>query len=100
LVRVPLSSQIVSSVLLNMGSMQNVGEEFVISSKNIANRDLTWNTDFNISFNRNKVLSIGNGISFMNAYGYIYERGNAIALVQGYPLGEFYGFVAAGVDPK
>jgi len=100
LVRVPLSSQIVSSVLLNMGSMKNTGAEFVISSKNITGRDFTWNTDFNISFNKNKVLTIGNGITFMNAFGYIYERGNAIALVQGYGLGEFYGYVAAGVDPQ
>ena len=100
LVRVPLSSQIVSSVLLNMGSMKNTGEEFVISTKNIANHNFSWNTDFNISFNKNEVLTIGNGISFMNAYGYIYERGNAIALVQGYGLGEFYGYIAAGVDPK
>jgi len=100
LVRVPLSSQIVPNVLLNMGSMKNTGEEFVVSSKNLTGHDLRWSTDFNISFNKNKVLSIGNGITFMNTFGYIYERGYAIALVEGYPLGEFYGFVAAGVDPK
>jgi len=100
LVRVPLSGQIVSSVLLNMGSMKNVGEEFVISSKNIVQKNFTWNTDLNISFNTNTVTSIGNGITFLNAYGNIYERGNAIALVQGYGLGEFYGYVSAGVDPQ
>ncbi|MDH7461891.1 TonB-dependent receptor [Chitinophagaceae bacterium 26-R-25] len=100
LVRVPLSSQIVESVLLNMGNMENKGAEFLISSKNIVKKDFTWSTDFNISFNKNKVTSIGNNITFMNIYGSIYERGNAIALVQGYGLGEFYGFVAAGVDPQ
>lgn len=100
LVSVPLSSQIVSNVVLNMGTMQNTGEEFNLSTKNIMGKDFSWNTDFNLSFNRNKVLSIGNGISFMNVYGNIYERGNAIALVRGYGLGEFYGYVAAGVDPK
>jgi TonB-linked SusC/RagA family outer membrane protein len=100
LVRVPLSSQIVSSVLLNMGSMKNTGEEFVISTKNIINHDLTWSTDFNISFNKNKVITIGGNIPFMGGYGSIYERGGAIALVKGYGLGEFYGFIAAGVDPK
>jgi len=83
-----------------MGSMENKGAEFVISSKNIVRKDFTWSTDLNVSFNRNKVTSIGNGISFMNAYGGIYERGNAVALVQGYGLGEFYGFVSAGVDPQ
>lgn len=100
LVRVPLSSQIVESVLLNMGDMENKGAEFLISSKNIVKKDFTWSTDFNISFNKNKVTSIGNNITFMNIYGNIYERGNAIALVQGYGLGEFYGYVAAGVDPQ
>lgn len=98
LVRVPLSSQIVQSVLLNMGAMENKGMEFQVSSRNIVKKDFLWTTDFNISFNRNKVTSIGNGITFMNAYGNIYERGNAIALVQGYGLGEFYGFVSGGVD--
>jgi hypothetical protein len=79
--------------------MKNIGQEFVVSSRNIVNGPLKWNTDFNISFNKNKVTTIGNGISFMNAYGSIYERGYAVALAQGYGLGEFYGYVANGVDP-
>ncbi|MFL9483789.1 TonB-dependent receptor [Chitinophagaceae bacterium LWZ2-11] len=100
LVRVPLSSQIVQNVLLNMGSMQNIGQEFTISTKNMMKKNFMWSTDFNISFNKNKVTNIGNGITFMNTYGNIYQRGNAIALVQGYGLGEFYGYRAAGVDPN
>ncbi len=99
LVRLPLSSQIVPSILLNMGSVKNTGEEFVISTKNIVNRDFTWSTDFNISLNKNEVLSIGNGINALALYGYIYDKGYATRLVQGYGLGEFYGYVAAGVDP-
>ena len=35
----------------------------------------------------------------MDGYGGVYARGNAIALVQGYGLGEFYGYIADGVDP-
>jgi TonB-linked SusC/RagA family outer membrane protein len=100
LVNIPLPSQAgFTSVLVNMGSMRNIGQEFVINSRNVVNKNFQWSTDLNISFNRNKVLSIGNGISFMNGYGNIYERGNSIALVQGYGLGTFYGYVAAGVDP-
>jgi TonB-dependent starch-binding outer membrane protein SusC len=100
LVNVPLPSQAgFTSVLINMGSMRNIGQEVAISSRNIVRGPVKWTTDFNISFNKNKVLSIGNGISFMNSYGNIYERGNAIALAQGYALGTFYGYVAAGVDP-
>ena len=100
LIRVPLSGQIVPSVLMNRGSMQNMGEEFVISSKNIVGRDLTWSTDFNISFNKNKVTSLGGDLGFLTGYGYIYERGYAVRLENGFGLGEFYGYQAAGVDPQ
>jgi TonB-linked SusC/RagA family outer membrane protein len=100
LVRVPLSGQIVPSVLLNSGDMQNVGEEFVLSTRNIVKKDLTWTTDFNISFNKNKVTSIGNDLTFLGGFGEIYERGFAVALAKGYGLGQFFGYSAAGVDPQ
>ncbi len=99
LVRVPLSGQIVSSVLLNSGSTQNIGQEFAISSKNIVQKNLTWTTDFNISFNRNKVTAIASNLPLLTGFGEIYERGYAIALANGYGLGQFYGYIAAGVDP-
>jgi TonB-linked SusC/RagA family outer membrane protein len=100
LVNYPVASQPVSSVPVNGASMQNIGEEFQISSKNISTKDFKWSTDFNISFNQNKVLNIGMGIPAMPSFGSIYERGNAINLIQGYGLGEFYGYVATGVDPQ
>lgn len=100
LIRVPLSGQIVPSVLMNRGNMQNIGEEFVISSKNIVGKDFTWTTDFNISFNKNEVTSLGGNLGFLTGYGYIYERGYAVRLEEGYGLGEFYGYQAAGVDPQ
>jgi TonB-linked SusC/RagA family outer membrane protein len=85
---------------INGASMQNIGEEFQLSSKNIVKQDLKWSTDFSISFNQNKVTSLPADISFVNGYGGVYARGNAIALVVGRPLGEFYGYVAKGVDPN
>lgn len=100
LVNYPVSSQPVSSVAVNGATMRNIGEEFLLSSKNISKNGLDWTTTFNISFNRNKVLDIGMGIPSMPAFGNIYERGNAINLIQGFGLGEFYGYVAEGVDPQ
>ncbi|TAN20313.1 MAG: SusC/RagA family TonB-linked outer membrane protein [Chitinophagaceae bacterium] len=101
LINIPLPSQAgFSTAPVNAASMQNTGEEFLISTKNVVKPHLQWNTSLNISFNQNKILSIGEGIKFMNAYGNIYTRGNSIALVQGYGLGEFYGYVADGVDPQ
>ncbi|RXK85429.1 SusC/RagA family TonB-linked outer membrane protein [Filimonas effusa] len=99
LVKVPVSGQIVSSLLLNSGSMRNIGQEFMLSSRNIVKKDLTWTTDFNIAFNQNKVLKIADGIGELTAFGEIYEKGNAIVLKEGYGLGQFIGYVAAGVDP-
>ncbi len=100
LYRVQLPSQAgFSTAPVNGAGMQNIGEEFQVSSKNIVQHDLTWSTDFSISFNQNKITSLPNGISFVNGYGNVYARGNAIALVKGYGLGEFFGYVAKGVDP-
>ncbi len=99
LVNYPVASQPVSSVPVNGASMQNIGEEFLISTKNIRTKNFNWTTDFNISFNQNKVLDIGMGIPAMPSFGSIYERGNAVNLIAGYGLGEFYGYVATGVDP-
>jgi TonB-linked SusC/RagA family outer membrane protein len=101
LVNIPLPSQAgFATAPVNAASMQNVGEEFYVSSRNLDKGDLTWTTSLNLSFNQNKILTIGEGIKFMNAYGSVYTRGNSIALVQGYGLGEFYGYVADGVDPQ
>lgn len=101
LINIPLPSQAgFGTAPVNAASMENHGEEFVVTSKNIDKKNLTWNTTFNISFNRNKITQIGEGIKFMNAYGGIYARGNSIALVQGAGLGAFYGYVAEGVDPQ
>lgn len=101
LINIPLPSQAgFSTAPVNAASMQNIGEEFLVSARTMDKPNLQWNTSLNISFNQNKILSIGEGIKFMNAYGSIYTRGNSIALVQGYGLGEFYGYVAEGVDPQ
>jgi TonB-dependent starch-binding outer membrane protein SusC len=88
---------------VNGASMQNIGEEFMISSKNIIKNDLKWSTDFTISFNKNKVTSLYHGISSSPLYGDVTIGGSgtplhSISLAQGYGLGEFYGFVAKGVD--
>ncbi|PIQ21467.1 MAG: SusC/RagA family TonB-linked outer membrane protein, partial [Cytophagales bacterium CG18_big_fil_WC_8_21_14_2_50_42_9] len=41
----------------NIGQLQNKGLEFQLSSRNLVN-DFKWETNLNISFNRNKVIDI------------------------------------------
>lgn len=77
----------------------NKGVELAISSKNIVNRDFEWDTDFNISFNRNEVKKLG--LNKVYYYASTYTTGQpAIILKEGYPLGTFFGYVSEGVDPE
>ncbi|WP_316827171.1 TonB-dependent receptor [Pedobacter miscanthi] len=82
----------------NVGSMENKGFEFVLSTKNIVKDKFTWSTDLNFSLNRNKVTSLGNSLTSIN-FGGIDSRDAAIRVEVGKPLGAFYGYVYQGVDP-
>jgi TonB-linked SusC/RagA family outer membrane protein len=80
-----------SAVLSNFDAVvQNKGLEFNLTSKNITSRNFTWNTSFNISSNRNKLVSFP-GIA-ESAYAAIYTVGESVNIEKG------YGF--AGVNPQ
>lgn len=97
-VQLPPSSGL-GAQALNVGSMQNKGLEFVLSTKNFVKNKFTWNTDLNFSLNRNKVTSLGITTKSLD-FGGIYERDAAVRIVEGRPLGSFYGYVSKGVDPQ
>lgn len=87
-------------VLDNTGSMKNEGIELELSSNNIVG-EFNWNTDFNISSNRNEVTSLagadivwagwvgGGNVSVHDKY--------TVRIVEGGPIGRFYGSVKEGV---
>ncbi|RAW02406.1 SusC/RagA family TonB-linked outer membrane protein [Pseudochryseolinea flava] len=79
----------------NIGKIQNKGLEFQISSKNLVG-NLRWDTDFNITFNRNKVVDV---LGQTYPGGGVASRGDVSLSLEGKPLGMFYGYVAGGVDP-
>lgn len=83
----------------NVGKVQNEGLELSISTQNIVSRNFIWTTDFNIAFNRNKVLELAENQSslfsiatFDNAYN---NDPNYVARV-GYPMGLIYGYIYEG----
>jgi len=82
---------------LNVGSMENKGLEFALSTKNFQGDKFTWTTDLNISFNRNKVTDLGTVTKSLD-FGSIYERDAAVRVEVGRPLGSFYGYVFNGVN--
>jgi len=90
---------------VNGATMRNVGEEFLVSTKNIVHGDFRWNTDITISFNQNKVTGLLYGIQNSPIYGDVTLNGagtpqHAITLATNHGLGEFWGYVAKGVDPN
>ena len=95
----PAGSAAARNLSYNGGEMENKGFEFTVSSRNLTGA-FKWNTDFNISFNRNKLKSLkfvpiqwAAGTSEVVAE-YVVRN------VPGRPLGSFYGYVAEGVDPE
>src|SRR5690606_12260812 len=58
--QLPLSTGF-SSVFNNIGELKNEGLEISVNTRNIQKRNLTWQTNFNISFNRNEVLELTRG---------------------------------------
>lgn len=101
LVRMPIpNTSGLDYISLNVGDMENKGFEFNISTQNIKGKSWNWNTDFNMGFNRNKVLNLGDDPNVQIPSGDIYQRGNASLVKAGYPLGSFYGYVATGIDPQ
>jgi TonB-linked SusC/RagA family outer membrane protein len=75
----------VGSVIANIGSIENKGLEILIGGDPIVG-NFRWNTSFNITFNRNKVLDLGPGTTRI---GYTPSTG-------GYNLGDNYMFLEVG----
>ena len=80
----------------NLGAIENKGFEFSLSTLNINKPNFKWSTDFNISFNRNEVLDLGN-VAFIPTIfggGWITNPGRVIV---GQPIGTMYGYVFEGI---
>jgi TonB-linked SusC/RagA family outer membrane protein len=79
----------------NIGSLENKGIEFAISARPINTAKVKWNIGYNMSFNSNKVLSLGDMDNIIvNNIG---SAQTGVALVKvGKPLGEFYGYQFEG----
>lgn len=89
----------ITTILTNNGSIENKGFEFNINAVPLNNNVLRWTSDFNMSFNKNKVISLE--YTDVHYFGRIYSNNQDVAIVKaGLPLGSFYGYVSEGVDPE
>lgn len=83
-----------SSYQSNIGEIENKGFEIALNTVNFDGgaEGFNWSTDFNISFNRNKVVELYEGQDIFYGFG-----GNSLVLREGEPIGTFYGFISDGV---
>lgn len=85
---IPASSG-ASSLTKNIGSVENTGVEFQLSTTNINNNNFKWTTDLNVSTIENKITDLADGDVI----------GNINILREGEPISAFYLVEYAGVDP-
>jgi len=81
----------------NVGATSNNGFEGQVSATVIQKRNFSWNASFNISFNQNKVLSLGKQTSFLQSSGWAGSNNPADYIIKvGAPVGSMYGLVNDG----
>jgi len=86
-----------SNSLQNIGSVQNKGLELAVESDNFTG-EFQWTTNFNISFNKNKILELG-GEAYKDVGagdGHL-KTGSVHRLIVGEPIGLFYGYIFDGI---
>lgn len=98
-VTLPAGSAAATSLTYNGGDVVNKGWEFSISSKNLVGK-FSWNTDFNISFNRNKLTKLMLTQVYYSAKTTDYVNDYVVRNTPGKPLGSFWGYISDGVDPE
>ena len=81
----------------NLGLVSNKGYEFALNANMIENSDFNWNMNFNISFNENKVLDLGDADEFFVTAIGDNQTNNDYVVRVGESLGSIYGLAYDGV---
>ncbi len=98
---IALTSGVRVNPILNIGSLKNTGVEFAIASRNIRKARFSWDTDFNITYNVNKVIdvgtnSVGNPLAIPGELIPLSNQPTNLTRA-GYPVGAFYMYEFAGI---
>lgn len=76
----------------NIGAMMNRGVEIAMDGDVIRTKDFTWNLSANVSYNKNKLLELYNGVEeYVNST-------TGLKYVVGHPVHEYYMNRYAGVN--
>lgn len=87
-----------SSAVKNIGKLRNDGIEFSLNTVNISTKDFSWESNFNISFNRNKVMALTRGQQSLPTNAtYVSQFNRPLYLAEiGKPAGMMIGWIWEG----
>ncbi|MFL5743747.1 MAG: SusC/RagA family TonB-linked outer membrane protein [Niastella sp.] len=74
-----------SSLLDNIGALENKGFEILLTGTPVKNKDWSWDITAIYNHNRNKIVKVGQAASLST------NAGAPIWLIEGQPVGIFYG---------
>lgn len=94
----PLSSGFISA-MKNVGKVRNEGVEFTLNTINIKTKNFEWTSNFNISFNKNKVLALAeNQIALLSSAQFDQKFNSQTSYIArvGHSMGSMYGYIYEG----
>jgi TonB-linked SusC/RagA family outer membrane protein len=97
LINFPVSGTGYNTQYRNMGETENKGLEVALDAVILDKKNFKLNAGFNISFNRNKIVSLGTMKDFGQATGWAStEIGNDYWIAKGGSVGQMMGFQSDG----
>lgn len=88
-----------ASSMRNIGKVRNTGIEFTLNTVNINQKGFKWNTNFNIAFNKNRVLELAENQLSLRTVAYFDQNYNGQPTYiskKGYSMGMMYGYQYEG----
>jgi len=85
------------TIPMNIGALYNTGLELSLTSYNVAKKDFTWTTNFNISTLKNEVTELAPDVT--EIVGITSGLETTSRTVVGAPVGNIFGIETRGVDP-
>ena len=98
---VPVPPNLASTIYANVGSIQNSGVELQLSGNVVKTSDWTVNVSGNVSFNKNKIISLSNE-RYSRDYMEVGSTGSPVQKTthivrENGPVGDFYGWESVGI---
>ena len=88
----------IKSPYVNVGSMENKGVEFTLTTHNLKLNKFAWITNLTMSFNKNKVLALDDPSTRYWENLNWYSEFQTVSMTKvGEPLGVFYGYQTDGI---